>query len=208
MKYDWRKQDKALYLPPAEPKLVQVPAFPVFILKGEGDPNGAAFAEAVKVLYSLTYAVKMLPKQGAAPGDYYGYRVFPLEGVWDLSEQGRSKAFLDKNDLLYTLMIRQPDFVTPALAGAVMDKVARTKPHPLNGQAVFGTAEDGLCVQMMHRGPFDTEAESFARMEQFCLVQGLRRISLTHREIYLSDPRRSAPDKQRTVLRFQVERQA
>ncbi|WP_150275998.1 GyrI-like domain-containing protein [Paenibacillus tepidiphilus] len=227
MKYEWKKQDKSLYLPSTEPAVVKVPAFPAFMLKGEGNPNSAAFAEAVGLLYSLSYAVKMSPKttpqieglhgadsgtlrgprkKAAAPADYYEYTIFPLEGIWDLNEQGRAKAFLDKDDLVYTLMIRQPDFVTPLFAAEIMENSARIKPHPLNGQAAFGRSEDGLCVQMMHIGPYDTEAASFARMEQYCREQGLRRLSLTHREIYISDARRTAPDKLKTVLRFQVAR--
>lgn len=207
MKFEWRKQDKALYLPPAEPGLIQVPAFPYFTLQGEGNPNGSAFAEAVAVLYSLSYAVKMLPKKGPAPEGYYDYTVFPLEGVWDLSEAGRRLAVLDKNELVYTLMIRQPDFMTPALAAVVLEQVKRSKPHPLLDKAVFARCEDGLSVQMTHIGSYDDEPHSFTRMEQFCAAQGLLRESLLHREIYISDARRASPEKLRTVLRFKAARQ-
>ncbi|MEK4515341.1 GyrI-like domain-containing protein [Paenibacillus sp. FSL H8-0122] len=207
MKTEWRKQDKALYLPPAEPGLIHVPAFPYFTLRGEGNPNRSAFAEAVAVLYSLSYAVKMLPRRGPAPEGYYDYTVFPLEGVWDLSEAGRRLAALDKNELVYTLMIRQPDFLTPLLAAEVLEQVKHSKPHPLLDKAVFEHCEDGLSVQMLHIGPYDDEPHSFARMEQFCTAQGLVRESLLHREIYISDARRVRPEKLRTVLRFKAARQ-
>ncbi|WP_331281677.1 GyrI-like domain-containing protein [Paenibacillus sp. FSL P4-0081] len=207
LKVEWRKQDKSLYLPAAEPALIQVPAFNYFILRGEGNPNAAPFAEAVGVLYSLSYAIKMLPKKGPEPDGYYDYTVFPLEGVWDLSEAGRKKTVLDKDELVYTLMIRQPDFVTPELAAEVLEKVKHSKPHPLLHKAAFDSFEDGLSVQMMHTGPYDDEPHSFARMEQYCAEQGLQRISHLHREIYISDARRVQPEKLRTVLRFKVSRQ-
>lgn len=206
MKYEWKKQDKALYHPPTEPVLIDVPAYPYFMLEGEGNPNSEAFAEAVGVLYSLAYAVKMLPKKGASPEDYYEYSIFPLEGIWDLSPQGRKKAVLDKDELIYTLMIRQPDFVTPDLAANIFGKLKSTKPHPLLNKASFSSSEDGLCVQMMHLGPYDEEPHSFARMEQYCAEHGLQRIAKIHREIYISDARRTSPEKLKTVLRFKVSR--
>ena len=207
MKYEWKKQDKAFYLPPAEPALIQVPAYNYFTLHGEGNPNGAEFAEAVGVLYSLSYAIKMLPKKGIEPEGYYEYTVFPLEGVWDLSEAGRQKTELDKDELVYTIMIRQPDFATPELAAEVLEKVKHSKPHPLLHKAAFDSIEDGLSVQMLHTGPYDDEPGSFARMKQYCAEQGLERMSHLHREIYISDARRTQPEKLRTVLRFKVSRQ-
>ncbi|WNS44593.1 GyrI-like domain-containing protein [Paenibacillus sp. MMS20-IR301] len=204
MKYEWKKQDKALYLPAAEPVQIHVPAYNYFTLQGQGNPNQPDFAEAVGVLYSLSYAVKMLPKKGPAPEGYYEYTVFPLEGIWDLTEAGRCKAELDKDELVYTLMIRQPDFVTPELAAEVLEKVKQSKPHPLLHKAAFDNVEDGHSVQMLHIGPYDDEPGSFSRMEQYCAGQGLRRLSKLHREIYISDARRTQAEKLRTVLRFTV----
>ncbi|MHA6533409.1 GyrI-like domain-containing protein [Paenibacillus sp. BAC0078] len=208
MKYEWKKQDKTFYLPAAEPALITVPAHNYFMLQGEGNPNGEAFAEAVGVLYSLSYAIKMLPKKGPAPEGYYDYSIFPLEGIWDLSEKGRKEAVLNKDELVYTLMIRQPDFVTPGLAAEIIGKVKISKPHPLLNTAAFGSSEDGLSVQMLHVGPFDEEPHSFERMEQYCIDQGLRRISHAHREIYITDARKTQPQKMKTVLRFQVSRES
>lgn len=206
MKYEWKKQDKALYLPAAEPALMNIPAHNYFMLQGEGNPNSEAFAEAVGVLYSLSYAIKMLPKKGPAPEGYYEYSIFPLEGIWDLSEQGRKEAALNKDELVYSIMIRQPDFVTSGLAAEIIEKVKISKPHPLLNKAAFGSSEDGLCVQMLHVGPFDEEPHSFKRMEQYCTDHGLQRLSHIHREIYTTDARRTQPEKMRTVLRFQVSR--
>ncbi|WP_379129460.1 GyrI-like domain-containing protein [Paenibacillus sp. sgz500958] len=204
MKYEWKKQDKHLYLPKAKPEFITVPSYNYFMLRGQGNPNHEDFANAVGTLYSLSYGVKMLPKKGVMPEGYYEYSIFPLEGVWDLTEDGRKKEVLDKDELVYTIMIRQPDFVTAELASEVLEAVKRKKPNPLLDQAVFGIWEDGLSVQMLHNGPFDDEPASFALMEQFCLDNYLLRASKIHREIYISDARRTQPAELKTVLRFAV----
>jgi len=205
MKYEWKKNDKALYLPKNEPTVIEVPPLKYFMLSGKGNPNHADFAEAVGVLYSLSYAVKMMPKKGPAPEGYYEYTVFPLEGVWDLAEDARHADILDKDKLVYTIMIRQPDFVTESLAQEVIAAVEKKKPHELLSQVVFGGLQEGLCLQMMHHGPYDEEPASFARMEQYCAEHNLRRESKLHKEIYISDVRKTRPDKLKTVLRFKVE---
>ena len=206
MKYEWKKQGKGLYMPKNRPELVDVPPMKFFMLDGRGDPNGEEFAEAIGVLYSLAYAVKMLPKKGITPEGYFEYTVFPLEGVWDLAPEAREQEKLDKNSLIYTIMIRQPDFVTDAVAQAALESTARKTNHPLLSEGRFGSIEEGLCVQMLHQGPYDSEPESFARMEAYCKGNNLRRVCMTHREIYISDARRTAPEKLLTVLRFKAER--
>jgi len=204
MKHEWKKHDKTLYLPANKPVLLTVPACNYFMLDGKGDPNDRGFAEAIGVLYSLSYGIKMLPRKGTAPDGYYEYSIFPLEGIWDLSEEGKKKTALDKSELLYTLMIRQPDFVTHALAEAIIAQVKNSKPHPLLDTAVFKRLDEGPSIQMLHLGPYDNEPESFARMEQYCEEQGLVRTSKTHKEIYLNDFRKTQPAKLKTVLRFGV----
>ncbi|SFF31498.1 hypothetical protein SAMN05216378_5919 [Paenibacillus catalpae] len=205
MKYEWKKNDKQLYLPKNVPSVIDVPAVNYFMLSGKGNPNQADFEEAIGVLYSLSYTVKMMPKKGITPEGYFDYSVFPLEGIWDLEEEARHAAVLDKDKLIYTIMIRQPDFVTEALALEVIETVSKKKPHPLLGKVTFGQLEEGLCVQMMHHGPYDDEPESFAKMEQYCDEHHLKRISKLHKEIYISDARKTKPEKLKTVLRFKVE---
>ncbi len=173
---------------------------------GHGNPNGDAFADAVGVLYALSYAIKMMPKKGVTPEGYYEYSVFPLEGVWDLAEEARGLDKLDKDKLIYTLMIRQPDFVTDDLAQAVIEQTKKKKPNPLLDKVRFTELEEGLCVQMLHIGSYDDEPHSFAKMEQYCDLNGLKRLSKIHREIYLSDARKTVPDKLKTVLRFNVDK--
>ncbi|MGM9923156.1 MAG: GyrI-like domain-containing protein [Bacillus sp. (in: firmicutes)] len=204
MKYEWRKAAKQIYIPKKRPELITVPAFRFFVLDGKGNPNDEAFSEAIGVLYSLSYAIKMMPKQGIVPEGYYDYTVFPLEGIWDMEQAGEPGA-LDKDNLIYRIMIRQPDFVTEEVAEEVLRIVGKKKPHPLLDSALFTSIEDGLSVQMLHIGPYDEEAASFAEMDEYCENHQLRRTSQVHREIYLSDPRRTQPEKLKTVLRYHVE---
>ena len=206
MKLDWKKTDKAYYLPPNEPRLVQVPPFRFFAIRGQGDPNDPAFQEYMEVLYALSYSIKMSPKSGTAPEGYMEYTVFPLEGVWDISEEARKRgaAGVSKSDYVFDLMIRQPDFVTEGYARAVVGRVGAKKSLPLLARVRFEVIEEGDCVQMTHVGPYDAEPASFARMERFCADHSLKRQSMVHREIYLSDPRKTSPEKMRTVLRFQI----
>jgi hypothetical protein len=204
MKYQWTKQEKEFYLPPQKPTMVTLPPMNFFMLKGKGNPNHQGFAEAVGVLYSLAYGVKMMPKGGITPEGYFDYAIYPLEGVWDLEEEARGLSHLDKDRLVYTLMIRQPSFVTPALAQEVIEKVNKKKPHPLLERVTFESLEEGTCLQMLHLCPYDNEPASFALMEQYCKTHGLKRLCYTHREIYLSDQRKTAPERLKTVLRFKV----
>ncbi len=204
-KVDYKKDYKELYLPPTKPVLLTVPKIQFFMLSGKGDPNGPEFAEVIQALYSLSFGIKMLPKSGSAPEGYHDYTVFPLEGVWDL-ETAPTGPVLDKSALVYTVMIRQPEFVTPELAEDVQVKTMKKKSNPMLERVQFGSCEEGLCVQMMHIGAFDDEPASFAQMADFCAQNGLRRIGHAHREIYLSDPRKTAAEKLKTVLRYQVER--
>jgi hypothetical protein len=207
MKHDWKKDDKAFYLPKNKPEIITIPAFKFFSIRGEGNPNDNFFAEYIGVLYALSYAVKMSPKQGFAPDNYFEYSVFPLEGVWDITDEAKA-AFtgkIDKNSLVFNLMIRQPGFVTEAFAQETLERVRKKKPHVLLEKVKFETIEEGNCVQMMHLGPYDAEPLSFEQMTLFTESLGKTRKSHLHREIYLSDARKVSPEKLKTVLRFCVD---
>jgi hypothetical protein len=206
-KLDYKKDEKMYYLPAEHPVLITIPEMKFFMISGKGDPNTSeSFSDAVQALYSLSYSIKMSPKSGNAPEQYQEYTIYPLEGVWDLEQADESSDFsrLDKNRFIYTLMIRQPDFVSESFAEEILGIVKKKKPNPKLDEARFETFQEGLCVQMMHIGSFDSESRSFQKIEQFLIEQGLSRISHTHREIYLSDPRKTAPEKLRTVLRCQI----
>lgn len=206
-KHDWKKQEKQFYLPKNKPEIVHIPPFNFFTLHGKGNPNDDFFADYISVLYSLAYGVKMSPKSGTEPKGYFDYSVYPLEGVWDIDEYVRKtyNGILDKNSLVFTLMIRQPEFVTVDFANEILEKTKKKKPHQLLDIVKFETIEEGKCVQMLHNGSFDSEPASFKLMEQFAATNNVKRKSLIHREIYLSDARKTAPEKLKTVLRFQAE---
>lgn len=203
-KVDFKKDFKQLYLPKPSPEIIQVPKMNFIMVEGSGDPNGGEFSKAVEALYSLSYAVRMSYKSKDVPEGYYEYTVFPMEGVWDLVD--RTKPSTDKSNYKYTLMIRQPDFLTAQGFQRFLEQVKVKKPNPFLETARFESMEEGLCCQMMHVGNYDDEPASFARMEAFCAENGYTRISKLHREIYLSDPRKTMPEKLKTVLRFHAEK--
>ena len=126
MKHEWKKHDKQFYQPKNKPEMIMVPPFSYFSIEGKGNPNDDFFGEYIAVLYSLSYAIKMSPKQGIAPKDYVEYTVFPLEGVWDIDDEAKKNynGTLDKNSLVFKLMIRQPAFVTVDFA---LEIIERTK---------------------------------------------------------------------------------
>lgn len=201
-KVDYKKQFKSLYLPKRQPEIIAVPPLRFAILDGQGDPNGDDFAEAVGALYSFSYAVKMSYKSQAVPEGYYDYTVFPLEGVWDLVDKTRTTA--DKSNYAYSMMIRQPDFLTAELAASFITEVKKKKPNAWLDQIRLEELDEGVCCQMLHLGSYDDEPASFAQMEAFCSEHGYVRSDKTHREIYLSDPRRTETAKLKTALRFKV----
>lgn len=210
MKIEWKKEEKSLYLPKGKPEYVKIPPFNFFVIGGKGNPNAPDFSERIGILYSLAYGVKMSPKAGIAPAGYAEYTVYPLEGVWDIAEEAKSdfREKLDKDSLVYRIMIRQPDFVDADFASLILERARKKSPSALYDEVRFERIEEGDCVQMMHIGSYDDEPESFAAMERFAAESEVVRTSRRHREIYISDPDRTAPEKLKTVLRFQVAHQA
>jgi hypothetical protein len=209
MKHEWRKKEKGIYLPKNKPEVLEIPEYKYFTIEGEGNPNGESFPEYIGVLYSLSYAVKMSYKKGIEPDGFFDYTVYPLEGVWDIKEEAKKKntGILNKDDLIFKLMIRQPDFVDSQFANKIFELTKLKKPHTLLDSVKFESIYEGTCVQMLHLGSYDSEPESFRIMEEYAKENGLKRLSKIHKEIYLTDARKVAPEKLKTVLRFQVEKQ-
>ena len=201
-KVEYKKDYKELYLPNAQPSVIRVPAISFAVIDGQGDPNGEAFAVATAALYSFSYAVKMSYKGKEPPEGYYDYTVFPLEGVWNLID--KSKPSTDKSNYAYSIMIRQPDFLNSRLFDRFLVETKKKKPNACLDRLQSVTTEEGLCCQMLHSGPFDDEPASFEKMHRFCTESGYERTSLQHREIYLSDPRKTDSSKLKTVLRFSI----
>ena len=203
MKQEWKKVHKDLYGIKAQPVLLDVPEQSFIMLDGEGNPNAADFSERVGALYSLAYAVKMNYKKSATGQAVDDFAVYPLEGVWRQKTAGAEK--LDKDNLAYTIMIAQPDFITPEMWQDALAKTRIKKPNPLYEEVCFERMADGKSVSILHVGRFDDEPASFAKMDNFCQEHGLRRSDDTHREIYLNNANRTAPEKLKTILRYAVE---
>lgn len=206
MKHEWRKAEKELYLPQTSPVLVQIPKQRYFIIQGKGDPNGEEFAKRVETLYSLAYAIRMMPKNGFIPPGYFDYTVYPLEAVWSLTDRGQRMDTLDKNEFLYKLMIRQPDFADNGTILKAFEIAGRKKPRELLDEVMFEEIEQGMSVQILHVGPYDEEPVSFEKISRFLEENGYQRSSKKHREIYLNDFRKTAAARLKTVLRCQIEK--
>lgn len=172
MKFKWRKQEKELYLPKAKPTEVVVPKQKFYTISGKGNPNDPQFGKETAALYAMSYGIRMMPKEGVIPVGYFEYTVYPLEGFWTLSDEAiAEKRAFDKADLVYKIMIRQPDFVTKELALANLEKISQKKPNPNNQNVKFETIEDGKCLQMLHVGPYDDEHKIFEVMKAYCKEQ-------------------------------------
>jgi len=204
-KVDFKKDYKDLYLPKTAPMLIDVPPMNFIMIDGAGDPNQEEYQQTVGALYALTFTIKMSKMSGNQPPGYYEYVVPPLEGLWWIT--GGAFSFDERDNWLWTSMIRQPEFVTPVVFAWALEECQRKKPELDFTKARFETFSEGLCVQIMHIGPYSDEPRSVSLLEAFIEANGL--VDQTgserkHHEIYLSDPRKTAPEKLRTVLRHPV----
>ncbi len=208
---DFKKAYPDLYLPKAKPALIDVPAMTFIAVDDEGDPNeeSGSFFRAVDLLYALSYTIKMSKMGGNMPDGYYEYVVPPLEGLW--RTKGGKPGELDlahKDEFVFAALIRQPEFVTQAVFETAGEAVRKKKGLDPAGARLTVFAE-GLSVQCMHTGPYDDEPATMARMYEFIGENGLAADysdARWHHEIYLGDPRKTAPEKLRTVLRIPVKR--
>ncbi|MFC6207261.1 GyrI-like domain-containing protein [Levilactobacillus tongjiangensis] len=206
MKHEWRKAEKAWYLP-KEPQVLTLPKLNFVTITGAGDPNQPAFGEHVAALYPVAYDLRMALKRGEL-GEPYEYTVYPLEGVWSTSDGSRGTT-LNKAALTYKIMLRQPDRLTADDFAQALARVQQKKDNPWLSQVKWETYTEGLVVQTIHHGAFDDEPVTFAKLQAVLKERDYRVIPTMgdywHREIYLTDPRRTAPEKAKTVLRYRVE---
>ncbi|MCI8739378.1 MAG: transcriptional regulator [Oscillibacter sp.] len=207
MAFDFKKEYREFYLPKGAPELVTVPAMNYIAVRGRGDPNeeGGAYKQAIGVLYAVAYTLRMSGRSGRNIEGFFDYVVPPLEGFW--RQEGREKFDnRDKAAFLWTSVIRLPDFVTEADFAWAVETASQKKDLDCSA-AEFLTVEEGLCVQMMHVGSYDSEARSIALMDGFLAEKGyavdLSHLRL-HHEIYLSDARRVPPERRKTVIRQPV----
>lgn len=211
MKHEWKKHEKVLYGAKDSPGLVDIPAQNFIMIKGSGNPNDTDFSNRVSALYSLVYAIKMDYKATALKNiisnEIHDFTVYPLEGIWmkkDDNMQLDTTNELIKDNLEYTIMIRQPNFITIEMVQAVLERVKVKKPNPLYEEIFFDMIHDRKCVEILHIGSYDNEPVSFALMDKFVKENGLHRISDWHREIYLNNANRAKTDKLKTILRYRV----
>ena len=195
-KVDYKKKLKHLYGPSSKKiVIVEVPPMNYFMVDGEGGPAAESYQQAIEALYGLSFTVKLNVKKGVGPD----YTVMPLEGLWwakDITAFSADR----KDEWLWKMMIMQPDYVTAKHVNAAT-KQLREKKNPLALDKIrFESYHEGLSVQILHIGPYDDEGPTIAQMHKFIDENGYQ-LHMKHHEIYLSDPRRSKPEKLKTVLR-------
>ncbi|MCZ7409261.1 GyrI-like domain-containing protein [Parvimonas micra] len=201
MKYEWKKSEKYLYGVKQKPQFIEVPTAYYIMIKGEGNPNEIDFSNRVSALYSLAYGIKMLFKNMKKEElEYSDFTVFPLEGIWEKSDDEE----FDKSKLKYTIMIKQPYFITKEIFELAFEKVKKKKPNELYDEISFDCIESKKAIQILHIGSFDTEIESFEKLDNFASEMNLERSEKLHTEIYLNNKNRTAEDKLKTILRYTV----
>jgi len=197
MKVDLRKELKHLYAPSAKEVLaVNVPKMNFLMIYGMGDPNNSQeYKDAVEALFSLSYAIKFMMKKEKS----IDYAVMPLEGLWWIDDMTRFSVE-NKNEWKWTSMIMQPEHVTKEIVNEALDETRKKKNLPALSKIRFEAFSEGPSAQIMHIGPFSAEGPTIEKIHNFIKKQGYK-LSGKHHEIYLSDPRKSAPEKMKTVLR-------
>ena len=209
MPFDFKKEYKEFYLPKAVPQIVTVPRANYIAVRGQGDPNaeGGAYQDAIGVLYAVAYTLKMSYKSDHRIDGFFEYVVPPLEGFW-WQEGIEGVDYGDKSAFHWISVLRLPDFVTQQDLAWAVETASKKKKLDCSA-AEFLTVEEGLCVQIMHLGPFDDEPRSVVLMDDFVRENGyVNDLSGTrlHHEIYLSDARKTPPEKYRTVIRHPIRR--
>ena len=207
MAFDYKKEYREYYLPPKKPGIVEIPAMNFAAVRGAGDPNeeDGAYKRAIGLLYGVAFTLKMSEKAGHKIEGYFSYVVPPLEGLW-WQEGVCGVDYTRKEKFQWISMIRLPDFVDKKAFEWAVEKASRKKQEDFSSVEFF-TWQEGLCVQCMHIGPYDTEPETVEKMERFIAEQGYLpdfSDNRYHHEIYLGDPRRAAPGKLKTVLRHPI----
>ena len=207
MAFDYKKEYKEFYMPPKTPTIVTVPPMNYLAVRGQGDPNaeGGEYKQAIEQLYGVAYTIKMSKKGSRAIEGYFDYVVPPLEGFW-WQEGVQGVDYSRKSDFKWISLIRLPDFVTKADFDWAVAEATKKKKADFSG-VEFLTYDEGLCVQCMHIGSYDSEPATVELMHELAEREGYV-LDITaerfHHEIYLSDARRVEPDKLKTVIRHPI----
>jgi hypothetical protein len=202
-KVDFKKSLKEFYSGKAEPKLVEVPAMKYIQVDGVGDPNTSqAFQDAMEILYGIAYTLKFDMKKNT-PDGYFEFVVPPLEGLWWMDPGPFDP--LAKDKWQWTMMIMQPDFVTDELIDSAKKLLTAKKPDIDLANVRYGVIDEALSAQTLHIGPYSQEGPTVEKLHEFVESAGYT-LRSKHHEIYLSDPRRVAPEKLKTIIRHPVEK--
>lgn len=196
-KIDLTKEDKNYYTAKTNPQIVEFPKISYLAIEGKGEPAGKAFTEAVQALYPLAYGAKSLCKK-----DGKDFAVAKLEGLWWV-KSNKPTLEIPREDWYWKLLIRLPDFVTPEIVGRAKQEVMKKKGIDLLKEIKFERITEGKCIQVLHIGPYSTEPETIERMRKMMKENNLTENGF-HHEIYLSDPRKTPPQKMKTILRQPV----
>lgn len=207
MAFDYKKEYKELYMPKNKPSIITVPSMNYIAVRGQGDPNteDGEYKQAIGLLYGIAFTIKMSKKGDHRIDGYFDYVVPPLEGFW-WQDGLKGIDYAHKESFKWISVIRLPDFVTEKEFEWAIDE-ATTKKKIDYSKVEFLTYDEGLCVQCMHVGPYDDEPATVERMHSFMEEQGYT-LDITdqrlHHEIYLSDARRVAPERLKTVIRHPI----
>lgn len=207
MAFDFKKEYKEFYMPKNKPEIVNVPKANYIAVRGQGNPNekGGAYQQAIGVLYAVAYTLKMSYKTDYKMEGFFEYVVPPLEGFW-WQQDVKGVDYTNKDTFCWISVIRLPDFVTKKDFDWAVETASKKKKMDCSN-AEFLTVEEGLCVQIMHKGAFDNEPETVAVMDTYLAENGYENDfsdGRLHHEIYLSDARRVAPEKWKTVIRHPI----
>lgn len=208
MAFDYKKEYKEFYMPKNKPGIVEIPAMNYLAVRGKGDPNveGGAYKQSIGLLYAIAFTIKMSKKGSHQIDGYFDYVVPPLEGFWR-QEGVQGIDYTHKENFEFISVIRLPDFVTKEEFDWAIKEAGQKKKEDFS-KVEFWTYEEGFCVQCMHIGPYDDEPRTVELMHDYMTEQGyMLDISDTrlHHEIYLSDARRTAPERLKTVIRHPIQ---
>ena len=209
MPFDFKKEYKEFYMPKGKPEIVTVPAMNYIAVRGRGNPNeeDGEYKKSIELLYGIAYTIKMSKKGDHKIEGYFDYVVPPLEGFW-WQDDVDGIDYSHKENFQWISVIRVPDFVTKADFDWAIEEATRKKKMDFS-KVEFLEIEEGLCVQCMHSGSYDEEPATVAAMDKFIADNGYENdISDTrrHHEIYLSDARKVAPEKLKTVIRHPIKK--
>ena len=210
MAFDFKKEYKEFYIPSSRPAIITVPAFNFIAVRGNGNPNDpdGEYSKALNMLYGIAYTIKMSKKSDYRIDGYFDYVVPPLEGFW-WQDGTEGVDYARKENFRWISVIRLPDFVTKKDFDWAVAEATRKKKTDFS-KVEFLTMEEGLCVQCMHIGSYDSEPATVELMHKYIQNQGYEldfSDKRLHHEIYLSDPRKVGPDKNKTVIRHPVRKQ-